>query len=118
MARAPSVVMTTGTRFGAPAGCTHSEPDGVDVEARKWGKRSHSDGGSGEGAERSSSEYPDTPSGRCAEPHLPDSLLGAQEGGSLISTLNCGILLLQTSPNLWHLGFEVLGAGGGHTLRV
>lgn len=29
---------------------------------------------------RRSLEYPDTPSGRCAEPHLPGSLLGAQVG--------------------------------------
>lgn len=50
VARVPSVVMTTGTRFGALAGPTHSEANGVDVEAREWGKRSHSDGGLGEGA--------------------------------------------------------------------
>lgn len=43
--------MTTGTSFGALAGSTHSEANGVDVGARKWGKRSHSDGGEGEGAE-------------------------------------------------------------------
>lgn len=68
MARAPSVVMTTGTRFGALAGSTHSEANGVDVEAKKWGKRSPSDGGEEAGEPRHCSlEYPDTPSGRCAE---------------------------------------------------